>query len=234
MQALKRYTCLFFLFYCSLASAYHTKNDSTLNNIHCPQRPNFIIKSSPFPILWGTIPLTSEYRWIYEFTTTAKQSSQIGISYLGKNLISALVDTANTLDKLKVRGLRFQGWYKFYYGRDKLAPRGAYFAPHVSWAFAHLAPEKYMKLDRYLLVRHLNIDLQLGYQFFINHFAVDVFMSYGYKQHDWYDHLTTSRFKKTGIFGTPTNAPPPPGPYFDIYSRPTKFQVGINFGFGRK
>jgi len=231
---LNRHTAFLLFLLCCSTSLHAAVNDSILDRINAPQRPNFIFKTSPFPILWGTIPLTSEYRWICEFTTAAKQSSQISVSYLGKNLLVSALDSAKTIDKLQIRGLRFQGWYKFYYTKKKYSPKGSYLAPHISWAFARIAPEKYMKVDRYLLVRHLNIDLQVGYQFFAGRFAVDVFMSYGYKHHEWYDHLTTSRFKRTGAFGANPSAPPQTNPYFEIYDRPTKFQVGINFGFGRK
>ncbi len=226
---------------CSASICMATKKDSIPSKIISPQRPNYVFKSSPFPILWGVIPFTAEFRWICEFTTTPKQSSQIGISYLGKSPVFSVVEAYARAQnpgfgKYIIKGIRLQGWYKFYYNGKKYSPNGAYLAPHISWAYARIAPEKYMKANRYLLARYLNIDLHCGYQFFVNKkYAVDMFVAYGYKNYAWYDHLTTSQFKKTGVLQTANNPPQNnPDDLFKNINRPTRFQIGINVGIGRK
>src|ERR1700752_1910122 len=47
------------------------------------QTPKSVLKSSPFPILWGQIPFTAEYRLIYETAVNASQSFFVGASYNG-------------------------------------------------------------------------------------------------------------------------------------------------------
>ncbi len=226
---------------CFASICMATKRDSISTRIISPQRPNYVFKSSLFPILWGVVPFTAEYRWVCEFTTTPKQSSQIGISYLGKSPIFSIVERAAktkspNFSKYIIKGIRLQGWYKFYYSREMYSPNGGYLAPHISWAYARIAPEKYMKVNRYLLARYLNIDLHWGYQFFINKkYAVDIFIAYGYKNYAWYDHLTTSQFKKTRVLQTANNPTSNnPDDLFKNINKPTRFQIGINVGIGKK
>ena len=112
-----------------------------------PQAVTTVLKSNPFSVVWGPFPFTAEYKLGYEITTSARQSSQLTISYLGKSPIFSLLesDFANQQSndiKFVFRGSRSQASQRFFLpgladafclGGSDYAPEGLYIAPHISY-----------------------------------------------------------------------------------------------------
>ena len=66
-----------------------------------------VLKTNPLSVLWGSIPLTSEYMVVYEFVTAPQQSSQIGLSYITKSpVLKAFEDTIPDLKLLTANGVK--------------------------------------------------------------------------------------------------------------------------------
>ncbi|MGB3947083.1 MAG: hypothetical protein WBM13_03805 [Bacteroidia bacterium] len=56
-----------------------------------------LLKTNPLTPLWGPIPYTGEYRLHAEITNTPKQSTILGISYLGKSLMWGLIEKSASI-----------------------------------------------------------------------------------------------------------------------------------------
>ncbi len=185
----------------------------------------FVKKKKPYPTLQplvlktsltgfiagGSILLfTSEYRFTAEITTARKQSDQVSISYLGKNVIWSIFEKSSkspTNNILKVTGWRLQYTHKFYLvNRRHQAPFGFYVGPHFSYSNAKIS----LGLNRYYSqtyfdVRHLNADLIFGVQFGKpGRLTMDISAGAGYKTNTIYYHATAYRIIKydTKDFGT--------------------------------
>lgn len=136
-----------------------------------PALQPLILKTSASGFLAGgsVLLFTSEYRFCAEITTGRKQSDQVAVSYLGKNVVWTLAEkTSNSPanDILKVKGVRLQYTHKFYLvNRRHQAPFGFYFGPHFSYTNAKI----FLGLNRYYHntyfdVKHVNADLIFGVQ----------------------------------------------------------------------
>lgn len=162
-----------------------------------------VIKSNPFPIIYGPIPFTNEFRLVGEMVTSRNNSVQLGVSYLGKSLIFAYQeknDTSNSMDeKFIVRGIRIQGAYKFYltkafYGYN--VHKGLYLAPFISYSSAMLSTKSLINLDIFINGTYIDYDLLFGYQkMYRDIIVLDVFTGLGYKDNNLYDHFT-NKYKK--------------------------------------
>jgi hypothetical protein len=154
--------------------------------------PTMVLKTNPMAALGGPIwvlivPITGEYRLMYEIKTTAKQSAMVSGSYLGPSLILNLdqitSDTAN-IDGINTSGFRLQGAYKFYLSRDTEAPEGLYLAPHVSYAKATIESVA-NPADKAEAVK-MNFSGLIGYQLISSGgFALDLYTGLGFKVIDW-------------------------------------------------
>ncbi|MBI2966577.1 MAG: hypothetical protein HYY40_02025 [Bacteroidetes bacterium] len=155
-----------------------------------------VLKINPLPIVWGSVPFTSEYRVVLEYVTGSQQSSQVSIAYLAKNWMFKL-DTSVAAEGLIIRGFRFQGTFKFYMNNsmpvlanlindNPYAPLGPYLAPHVSFATAKITYDYWNSRYYYIRGNQFNVALLAGYQFTIlNVIAVDLFTGLGYKNNEW-------------------------------------------------
>ncbi len=181
-----------------------------------PQTVNTIIKTNPFPVLWGPIPYTAEYRAIIELTSSKNQSDQFGISYLGKSpVIKLLEDSIEELKLLIVRGLRFQASHKFYI--MDYAPHGFYISPHLSYSKAKFSTKFLNSRDIFISATHLNVNLLAGYQFVPDFWVFDIFAGLGYKKNTWIQHDPQNTINlDTSDFG--------------IYNSPVKLTLGFNVG----
>lgn len=162
--------------------------DSTLVNTYKHRQPRqFVIKTNPFPLLWGVIPYTSEFRVIGEMTNGLKQSGQIGISFLGKSPFLSLIESSSRYGRqvsFDVTGIRIQGSYKFYL-KPCTAPIGWYLSPHVSFATATIIERNNTTAFTYNATR-LNGNLLLGKQYIRrNGFAFDWYFGIGKKDNTW-------------------------------------------------
>lgn len=175
--------------------AYAQQIDSIKRKLDEKQPFLNVLKTNPFPILTGPIPLfTSEYRLVIEYVTGPQTSSQISASYLDKNIfIRNFFDTA---DKFIISGFRFQATFKFFLNQtlpvlsginpQDYSPNGLYIAPHVSYAHAKGTTAFLNSLDIYVRGTQFNISAMLGYQLVLNQaVAFDVFTGIGYKYNEF-------------------------------------------------
>jgi hypothetical protein len=145
----------------------------------------FSVKTNPLSALGGPlvvmwiVPITAEYKVIFEAQTLKKQSIQVGLGYLGTSpLIKAMSDLGGDT-AIVSRGFRGQLWYKFFLTSDD-APAGFYIGPHVSYATAKVKNNQIA--DEYIKASKLNVNVVLGYQVISKGgFALDVFTGLGLK-----------------------------------------------------
>jgi hypothetical protein len=179
----------------------------------------FTVKTNPLTILGGPlyalwiIPLTNEYKVVFEAQTTSKQSVQIGLGYLGTSpLIQTFQNMRDVSNDTTVNSSGFHGqlWYKFFLTGDD-APSGFYLGPHVSYAWAKM--KNTADHSQYVTASKLNIHLAMGYQVITKGgFALDIFTGLGVKNktfdspggdlEDWTDALSlTNKFTVSVPFG---------------------------------
>ena len=163
-----------------------------------------VLKTSVTAFLAGgsVLLFTSEYRLTAEITTGRKQSDQVSISYLGKNVLYwgfEKISKQSSSDILKVSGWRFQYAHKFYLvNRRHYSPYGFYVAPHFSYSNAKIA----WGLNRhynntYFDVRHFNANVIVGVQVGkLSRLTMDVCFGAGYKTNTIYYHATSYRITK--------------------------------------
>lgn len=154
--------------------------------------PTMVLKTNPLNALGGPfwvlfVPLTGEYRIMYEIKTAAKQSAMIGASYLGPSLLlnlDQITSEGENIDGINTSGFKIQGMYKFYITSDSEAPEGFYLAPHASFAKASIANNA-NEVDRVDAVK-LNLNGIIGYQLITaGGFALDIYTGLGFKALNW-------------------------------------------------
>jgi hypothetical protein len=187
-----------------------------------------VLKTSLTGLLWGAIypPFTAEYRLIAEITSGKKQSEQIAISVLGKNLFYKALEKASNIPTdyiFKVSGWRLQYAHKFYLvNRRHYAPYGFYVGPLVSYTDAHIS----VGLNRYYHqtyydFRHLNADIIAGLQVGkMNRLTLDIYAGAGYKTNKVFYHATTYSIIPYDTSG-----------FGDIYNTHLNVVFGINLGY---
>ena len=181
----------------SISKGQKVSADSMMHqaDIAYPLEYDGVLKTNPLSILWGSIPLTSEYMAVYEFVTAPQQSSQIGLSYISKSpVLRAFQDTIPDLKLLTANGIRMQLSHRFYLlNRYNFAPAGLYFAPHVSYGTVKVSTKHFSSRDVYLRITHFNINLLSGWQWvYHNNYTLDVFLGLGYKDNIWEEHDSQS------------------------------------------
>lgn len=185
-----------------LASATFAQNKPTepILKATAEEFPEYrvLAKTNPLAIIWGPIPLTSEYRVMGEFVIDRNISTQVGFSGLLKSPILTLIEDSTRQDyelPLVVNGFRFQASGKYYLnsllhkwrlGRDMPAPEGFYIGPHVSYSTARFTDRYWRNYDVYLRISHFNVNLMGGYQYLLGHgLVLDLFVAGGYKRNWW-------------------------------------------------
>jgi len=152
----------------------------------------FVIKTNPLAALggpfWVTIvPVTGEYKILFEARTMPKQSITLGASYLGPSLLLNLDELTNEgedVSGVKTSGFRGQLFYKFFLSRDTQAPEGLYVGPHFSYASASIASKD--NTNNKVSMMKMNFNGIIGYQLITNGgFALDVFTGLGVKSSKW-------------------------------------------------
>jgi hypothetical protein len=145
----------------------------------------FTIKTNPLSALGGPlfvawiIPLTAEYKVYFEAQTTAKQSIQIGLGYLGSSPLVASIADIGGDTSIVASGFRGQLWYKFFMTADN-TPSGFYIGPHFSFATAKL--KNSVEPDKFFKATKLNVDVVFGYQIITKGgFALDIYTGLGLK-----------------------------------------------------
>lgn len=180
-----------------------------------------MLKTNPFPVLYGHIPMTSEYRLIYETAFAPRHSINIGAAYMGKNIIipdAISSDYISDPAEISAEGYRLILNYRFIYNRNDIAPSGMYLGPEISYAkmeFEDIIPNDKKNTAT---VKHFYAILKWGYQGRINgNFFFDLFAGAGYKNNSFENELNgTNRnvFEAGSI----------------IYDFPIKLSLGFNMG----
>lgn len=158
----------------------------------------FTIKTNPLAALGGPlwvafVPITGEYKILFEARTAKRQSIETGISYLGPSVLINLdeLSEGDSVSGVKTSGFRVQFMYKFFLTKDQ-APEGFYVGPHFSYARATLE-NKDNPGDK-LTASKLNVNVILGYQLITKGgFALNMYTGLGYKMRD-YDYAEESDF----------------------------------------
>jgi hypothetical protein len=163
--------------------------------------PPLVIKTSPTAILWGAMipPFTAEYRLTAEITSGKRQSEQLSISILGKNLFLKLYEKLTAtppIYQFKVSGWRIQYAHKFYLvGKRRYAPYGFYAAPLISYTNAHVATDLKRHFSQtYFEFRHFSINGIIGVQAGKkDRLTIDIYCGLGYKTNKIYYHADSFR-----------------------------------------
>lgn len=192
-----------------------------------------IIKTNPLVPIWGSIPLTSEWRLLYEMPFSHNQSFQIGASYLGKSPILKLAEDSMMGPGVEfvVKGFRLQGGYRFYFTTFRkyeqnpfnYIPLGVYVSPHISYSTATFTTRAASVRNVYIQGTHYNINLLLGYQYYslmLDNLVVDLFIGFGWKDNYWEENI--NGVTRTFVLNS-VNA--------GYYSSGFKFSLGFNIGF---
>ena len=152
----------------------------------------FTIKTNPIAALGGPfwvviIPVTGEYKVLFEAAVSKKSSIQLGVGYLGPSILINLDDlttTEGSVSGIKTSGFRIQGMYKIFLSRDLSAPEGFYVGPHLSYASAEIK-NKEDASDK-ISATKFNINGIVGYQLITKGgFTLDIFTGMGFVSRKW-------------------------------------------------
>jgi hypothetical protein len=150
----------------------------------------FTLKTNPLAALGGPlyvlfVPITGEYKVLFEAKTTKKQSIEVGTSYLGPSVLLNMdqLTDKDSISGVKTSGFRVQLTYKFFLTKES-APEGFYVGPHVSYATARIRnkdnPDDDFKASK------LNMDILFGYQLITSGgFTLNIYTGLGYKLRDY-------------------------------------------------
>ena len=153
---------------------------------------NFTIKTNPLAALGGpfwviVLPVTGEYKVLFEAALAEKASVQIGASYIGPSLLLNLDELTSGDEEItgvKTSGFRVQGMFKYFLSRDLSAPEGFYLGPHVSYATATIK-SKDNELDN-IKAQKINLNAAIGYQLITaGGFALDIYSGMGFVSRTW-------------------------------------------------
>jgi hypothetical protein len=152
----------------------------------------FTVKTNPLAALGGPlyvaiIPITGEYKVMFEARTAAKQSVETGFSYLGPSVLINLDELTSTdssgISGVRTNGFRFQVGYRFFLTNGK-APEGFYVGPHVSFAKARITNKD--NTDDYFEASKANVNLMMGYQLITGGgFTLNFYTGLGVKVRDY-------------------------------------------------
>lgn len=163
--------------------------DSIKAKMSSPQDVRQVVKTNPLPMLWGPIPLTSEFRIIQEITTGPYQSMQVGFSLLRKSPIFALFEDTllkGANDRYTVKGWRFQFAHRFFVPGLGYAPTGIYVSPSFSFSRAIISTQMAIRQGYYLSATHYNLSALIGTQVLVlDGFTIDFFTGLGYQNRIW-------------------------------------------------
>lgn len=219
-----------FIFFSSLLSLYADGDTIRFSNARKPFNPYYLqpilLKTNPFAPLWGPIPYTGEYRFMVEVANAPRQSTVIGLSYLGKSLMWGLIEKSASVPsqyRLKVSGWRLQLAYRFYLNKQKtVAPFGFYVSPALSYSNAKVAIglERFYK-QVYYDFSNVSANILIGTQMRrSSKVAIDIFAGWGYQKNQVFYHISSSKALpyNTRDFG-------------NYYNKPYRFTFGFNLAY---
>lgn len=185
---MKRLICLLLasLFISMLVSTASAQNTGTKEDF------KFTVKTNPLSALGGpfwliVVPLTGEYKVLFETVISEKSSLQLGVGYIGPSVLLNLDDLSSEegeISGIKTSGFRGQAMFKYFISRDLSAPEGFYVGPHVSYATAELKNK--MDATESLKGTKINVNGIFGYQLITSGgFTLDIFTGLGFVSRKW-------------------------------------------------
>lgn len=211
-------------YFCSSCVLSQNK-DILLNIEQLKNRKENVIKTGLFAPLWGPIPLTSEYRLVYEAPTSTHTSIQIGASYLGKIfwawplIIDSLKQNNPIATQITIKGFRAQFAFKYYPAKNQMAPEGMYIAPFLSYSSVKFGSTFTNLYQSYISAVYMNANLIMGYQFFYkNELAIDFYFGMGYRKNSWIAYQFGQQYQ---VFNAGD---------LQLWLWPVKVVLGINVG----
>jgi hypothetical protein len=178
------------------------------------------VKTNPLSALGGPfwiliVPVTGEYKVLYEIKTSEKTSFQAGVSYIGPSLLlnlDELTSEGEDISGIKTSGVKLQGMFKYFLSSDLSAPEGFYVGPHASFATA-----KIKSVDDpadYVTGTKINVNGVIGYQMITSGgFALDIFTGIGF---------VSRKYTASGDGGE----------IFDLGGNKSSINVPLGFSFG--
>lgn len=154
--------------------------------------PRFTIKTNPLAAMGGplwltVVPLTGEYKVLFEAKTANKQSIEVGGSFLGPSVLlnlDRITSDEDSISGIRTRGFRAQLGYKFFLSRDEAAPEGFFVGPHVSYAAARL--ENKDNVENYIEASKFNASVLIGYQMITTGgFTLNIYTGLGFKHREY-------------------------------------------------
>lgn len=152
----------------------------------------FTIKTNPLAALGGpfwvvVIPVTGEYKVLFEAAVAEKSSVQLGVSYIGPSILlnlDELTGDEGEISGLKTSGFRGQGMFRYFVSRDLPAPEGFYLGPHVSYATATIKSKD--NAEDNIKASKVNLNAVIGYQLITSGgFTLDIFTGMGFVSRKW-------------------------------------------------
>ncbi len=125
--------------------------------------PRRLLKTNPFAILSGPIPLTAEYRIGFEQVVRSHRSFSVAFSYLNQSPIDWFTKIRSP--QTMVSGFRGQMMYRWYLSKASYAPDGFYLGPHVSYSYLDVS-EKQASIPQKRLefLNYMSANALAGYQ----------------------------------------------------------------------
>lgn len=152
----------------------------------------FTVKVNPLAALGGpfwviVVPVTGEYKALFEAKVSPKMSAQIGVSYIGPSVLlnlDKLSTDGSDVSGIKTGGFRVSGMLKYFLSRDLQAPKGFYLGPQVSYAQA-MIKNKDVTTDQ-VHAKKFAFNACIGYQLVTSGgFCLDIFTGLGYVNRTW-------------------------------------------------
>jgi hypothetical protein len=178
------------------------------------------VKTNPLSALGGpfwvlVVPVTGEYKVLFEIKTTEKTSFQAGVSYIGPSLLlnlDELTSEGEDVSGIKTSGVKLQGMFKYFMSSDLSAPEGFYIGPHASYATA-----KIKSVDNaadFVTGTKINVNGVIGYQMITSGgFALDIFTGIGF---------VSRKYAASGDGGD----------IFDLGGNKSSVNIPLGFSFG--
>ncbi|MCF8332163.1 MAG: hypothetical protein K9H84_06900 [Bacteroidales bacterium] len=224
---LNKYITLLTLIFLSVSAFQLSAQYKTydLNKVKPAIEPGYyrysMLKFNPLPVLHGHIPMSSEYRLIYETSFGPSHSINFGAAYMGKNTIipdAILTDYITDPDNTEAKGFRLIANYRYIYSKNDCAPSGMYLGPEISFAKMDFEQMQPGDQNNKALVEHFYAILKWGYQGRISgNFYFDLYAGAGYKNNSYSNNLSGTQYK---VFEGKSL----------IYDFPLKLSLGFNMG----
>lgn len=146
-----------------------------------------VIKISPLQFMWGTVPLTGEYGFSYEYKVGVKSTIEAKAAYVTKGLLFLMIESTMygpNDPHLTMNGVRLQADYRFYPLNNE-APKGLFVAPLFSFATVNFSDEISKQSGYYLKATHFEFAVIAGYQFIFGNMALEPHIGVKYRDISW-------------------------------------------------